>query len=62
LEFDFSDMPQKYPQPSSRRNKKRAKSFKELAPVPISVRWRLLEKIKITLEYQIVMVEAAGIE
>jgi hypothetical protein len=43
-------------------NKKRAKSFKDLTPDSISVRLRLSEKIKISLQYQIVMVAAAGIE
>jgi hypothetical protein len=42
-------------------NKKRAKSFKDLALVSTVVRWRLLEKINISLQYKIDMVEAAGI-
>jgi len=43
-------------------NKKRAKSFKDLALVSACVQWRLSENIKILLKYQIDMVEAAGIE
>ncbi|HEX9136968.1 MAG TPA: hypothetical protein VF905_08495 [Nitrospirota bacterium] len=43
-------------------DKKRAKSFKDLALTSIPVQWRISDKLIFYIKYQLVMVEAAGIE